>query len=212
MITQQNWVIASSNNGKITEINNLLKQYNINLRSQNEFNITDIPETGTTFIENALIKARHACTHTNLPALADDSGLVVPSLNGEPGIYSARYAGTKDNHGNSCGDSKDNIKKLIHNLKQLPDDITHHEHHKYYAYFYCVIVLLQYPSDPTPLISEGIWHGEIILKPKGTAGFGYDSIFYDPKMQMTAAQMTLAQKQAHSHRGQALRELLNNLK
>ncbi len=190
------WVIASNNSGKIKEINNFLHEKNIILRSQLSLGIKEVPETGKTFVENALIKARHACAEANLPALADDSGLVVPCLNGEPGLYSARYAGTSN--------PKDNINKLISNLKNLNPNAT-----SFPAYFYCVIVLLKTPEDPSPLIAEGRWHGNIILQPRGEHGFGYDPIFLDPELNMTAAEMGLEQKQARSHRGQALHQLSN---
>ncbi len=130
---KQKWVLASGNRGKIAEISELIKPYNINILPQSEFNISDIPETGLTFVENALLKARHACLNSRLPCIADDSGIIVPSLNGEPGIYSACYAGT--------GSSEDNINKLINNLKKLPEDKYED---KYTAYFYCVIVFLQH--------------------------------------------------------------------
>lgn len=193
MNTTQNWVIASNNKGKIEEINNLFKPYNIILKSQSEYNVQEVPETATTFIENALIKARHACEQTNLPSLADDSGLVVPSLNGEPGLYSARYSGTNND--------QDNIQKLLTKLTPQANKIIP-------AYLYCIIVLLRHKLDPSPIIAEGIWHGEITMIPKGTNGFGYNPIFFDPKYNLTAAQMTLEQKEAVSHRGQALRKLL----
>lgn len=193
MNKQQTWVIASNNAGKIREINNLLEPKNIVLKSQSSLNISEVPETATTFVENALIKARHACYEANLPALADDSGLVVPCLNGEPGIYSARYAGTNK--------SSDNIKKLITMLSNIAIE------QPIKAYFYCIVVLLRHRDDPTPIIAEGKWHGEITLTPHGENGFGYDPVFFDPELKITAAQMTLEQKQARSHRGIALRAL-----
>jgi XTP/dITP diphosphohydrolase len=191
-----NWVLASNNKGKIEEINALLNKLNINIKPQAEFNIPEIPETATTFIENALIKARHACSLASLPALADDSGLVVPALGGEPGLYSARYAGT--------GIDKDNNDKLIEKLKKL--ELNHCP-----AYFYCVLVLLQHPTDPSPMIAEGFWHGEIILTPRGTNGFGYNPIFLLPELQLTVAELSLEQKNQLSHRAQALKKLMSLL-
>ena len=199
--TEQNWVIASSNQSKITEINNLLASRNIILKPQSDYNISDIPETASTFVENALIKARHACSHVSLPCLADDSGLVVPALDGEPGLYSARYAGTKN--------SQDNIDKLLKNLKNLSDYKTDNI---YPAFFYCCLVLLKHPLDPSPIIAEGRWYGEITFDQKGTNGFGYDSIFFDSKLKLTAAQMPSEQKDMYSHRGQALQNLLRSIK
>ncbi len=198
--SKKTWIIASHNPGKISEINNLLGD-EIILKPQSEYNIPDIPETASTFIENALIKARHACTQVSLPCLADDSGLVVPILNGEPGLYSARYAGTKN--------SQDNIDKLLKNLRDLPG---HKNNSVYPAFFYCIVVLLRYTADPSPIIAEGRWHGEITFDQRGTNGFGYDSIFFDPKTQLTAALMPSQQKHLYSHRGQALRNLLQSIK
>lgn len=194
----KSYVIASNNSGKIKEINNFLANKNITVIPQASLNISDIPETGLTFIENALIKARHASREANLPALADDSGLVVPCLNGEPGLYSARYAGTNNN--------TDNINKLISKLKNLNID-----HSNIPAYFYCVLVLLQHAEDPSPIVAEGRWHGHIILEPRGEHGFGYDPVFLDPELMLTAAEMSLEQKQARSHRGQALKTLESNI-
>lgn len=189
------WIIASNNSGKIKEINNLLMSKNIELIPQSQLNITEAEETATTFVENALLKAHNATQQAHLPALADDSGLVVPALNGEPGLYSARYAGTKN--------AEDNIKKLITNLKTLGLN-----YEKFPAYFYCIIVALSHTNDPSPIIAEGKWWGEIILTPRGNNGFGYDPVFYDPELKLTAAEMTVEQKQQRSHRGIALRKLV----
>lgn len=195
------WVIASNNSGKISEINNLLIPRGISLIAQQELNISEAPEIASTFVENAIGKAIHASKYADMPALADDSGLVVPCLNGEPGLYSARYSGSKD--------PQKNIELLIHNLKKLaPETIGTSP---IPAYFYCVIVLLQHHKDPSPIIAQGRWDGEIILKPKGTQGFGYDSVFYDPQSGLTAAQMTTSQKAEVSHRGKALRSLLEQI-
>jgi XTP/dITP diphosphohydrolase len=195
MNTTTTWVLASNNTGKISEINDLLSELSVIIKPQNSFNISDVPETASTFVENAITKAIHASKHTQLPALADDSGLVVPCLNGEPGIYSARYANTKN--------TNDNIIKLIDNIKKLPNRPSIIP-----AYFYCVIVLINHAADPCPLIVEGRWDGEIILEPKGQNGFGYDPVFYDPITKLTAAEMPLKTKQSLSHRAKALKKLL----
>lgn len=194
------WVLASNNNGKIAELNDLVKEYNIILKPQREFNISEIPETGSTFIENALLKARHASSIAKCAALADDSGLVVADLSGAPGIYSARYAGTQD--------PKDNITKLTTKLKEL----NFPPEHRFAAFFYCIIVLLKFPNDPTPFIAEGTWHGEVILEPRGNNGFGYDPVFFDSKLNCTAAELSASQKHMYSHRGKALSNLLMSLK
>lgn len=206
-----NWVVASSNAGKIAELSKLLSNQNINLLLQSDLQIADAEETGSTFVENALIKARHAANLSKLPALADDSGLIVPCLNNEPGLYSARYANT--------GNPADNIKKLIHNLLTLKNKDTansanseNSENRNFFpAYFYCVLVLLQSPDDPSPIIAQGRWQGNIILSPRGTNGFGYDPIFFDPTLNLTAAEMTLEQKQARSHRANAIANLISQL-
>lgn len=198
MNSKNQWIIASNNAGKIAEINNLLASFNISLIAQQELNIPEAEEPAPTFIENALIKARHASSLGKLPALADDSGLIVPCLNGEPGVKSARYAGTRK--------PEDNIVKLISELKQLNT-----QQHEFPAFFYCVIVVIQHEQDPSPIICTGKWHGNIILEPRGENGFGYDPVFYDPTQQLTAAEMTSQQKQGASHRGKAIRQLISEL-
>lgn len=190
-------VFASSNAGKIKEIQELLKNLNLDFIPQSELGVEDIEETGLTFIENALLKARHASTITGLPAMADDSGLIVNALHGAPGIYSARYAGEPSN-------SKNNITKLLSELKNIKDA-------ERTAAFYCVLVYLTHPEDPTPLVCEGIWHGKILTTPTGSEGFGYDPIFYDPNTQCSAAQLPPHIKNSISHRGQALQLLLKKL-
>lgn len=187
-------VLASSNKGKIAEIQTLLDKHNIVISPQTERGIIDAEETGMTFIENALIKARHAASLAKLPALADDSGLVVPSLNGEPGIYSARYAGLPV-------DFNRNIDKLLTKMDGVPVE-------KRSAYFYCVIVYLRHAEDPCPIVSEGIWHGQILYQPRGDFGFGYDPIFYDFINQCSAAELEPKIKNSISHRGQAVRKFL----
>jgi XTP/dITP diphosphohydrolase len=187
-------VLASSNKGKIAEIQALLSPHHILISPQSERGIADVEETGLTFIENALIKARHAASIAKLPALADDSGLVVPYLKGEPGIYSARYAG-------SAGDFNQNIQKLLTKMEGVPIEKRH-------AYFYCVIVYLRHPEDPCPIVCDGTWDGQILLEPRGQRGFGYDPVFYDLIYECSAAELAPDVKNTISHRGQAVRKLL----
>jgi XTP/dITP diphosphohydrolase len=190
-------VLASSNAGKIHELQNMLDELNLTIIPQASLNVSDAEETGLTFVENALIKARHACEQTGLPALADDSGLTVAALQGAPGIYSARYAGVK-------ADAQANINKLLAEIRSVP--LTHRQ-----AAYYCVLVFMRHAKDPTPLICQGRWQGEILSAPKGSEGFGYDPIFYVPKENKTAAELPLHVKNQLSHRGQALRTLLKKL-
>jgi len=187
-------VFASSNAGKIRELQALLP---FNIIPQKDLHVTDVAETGLTFVENAILKARHACQTTGLSAIADDSGLEVPSLNGAPGIYSARYAGDEAN-------SQDNIKKLLADMAHIPDENR-------VAAFHCVLIFLRHAKDPTPLICQGIWHGTILKIPSGDQGFGYDPVFYDPVQQCSAAQLSLEIKNKISHRGQALQLLIKKL-
>lgn len=191
-------VFASQNSGKIQELQSLLQPWQIQLIPQSLLNVTEIAETGLTFIENALLKARHASQQTGLPAIADDSGLEVSALKGEPGIYSARYAGEPSN-------AKNNINKLLKTLENYPDQ-------KRAARFYCVLVFLRHPDDPTPLIAEGCWKGIISQVPLGENGFGYDPIFFDPEENQSAAQLSAARKNQISHRAQALKSLIDKLK
>jgi len=189
-------VLASNNPGKIREIQALLPDYAI--IPQSEFVQTEAEETGLTFVENALLKARHAAQHCNLPVLADDSGLAVNVLNGEPGIYSARYAGIGAN-------DKDNNDKLLLELAGVPfEERT--------AKFICVIVLLEHTADPVPLITQGIWEGKILLHPQGANGFGYDPLFWIPEENCSSAELPPEVKNSLSHRGQALRQLAALLK
>jgi XTP/dITP diphosphohydrolase len=190
-------VLASANIGKIKEFKELLKNFEIEVIPQAELNVEETEETGLSFIENALIKARHASQKTGLPALSDDSGLTVDSLNGAPGIYSARYAGTPAN-------DKQNIQKLLSELKDVPDD-------KRQASFYCVLVFLSNALDPVPLVCTGKWTGCILREPKGEQGFGYDPIFFVPQYHQTAAELPRAIKNTISHRGIALQSLLTLL-
>lgn len=181
--------------GKIQELQFLLSDFHIEIIPQAELNVCDADETALTFVENALIKARHACMTTHMPAIADDSGLVVPALHGAPGIFSARFAGEK-------ASSQDNIQKL---LCELAGTINRT------AYFHCVLVFLSHAEDPIPLICHGTWQGEILSQPIGENGFGYDPIFFDPLQKCSAAQLSLTAKNHISHRGKALKLLIEKL-
>ena len=190
-------VLASSNAGKVREFNQLLGGLHLEVVPQSRFNVTDAEETGLTFVENAILKARHAAQHTQMPALADDSGLEVDALQGAPGIYSARYAGPD-------ASDADNLKKLLAQLKHVPPQNRG-------ARFQCVLVYLRHALDPTPLICQGAWEGSILLEPRGSSGFGYDPVFFVPTHTCSAAELPSQTKNALSHRGQALRHLLVNL-
>lgn len=191
-------VLASGNAGKTQEIEAYIaaQGLNIQLNTQKELNIPSVPETGSTFVENALIKARHASEYSGLPALADDSGLMVDCLNGEPGVYSARYGGDST-------DFRRHMDKLIQHIQGLPSRWEP----PFTARFVCMLVFLKNPTDPIPLICEGRWEGEIILKPTGTEGFGYDPVFYVPSEGCTAAQLSPQRKNQISHRAMALQQL-----
>jgi len=186
-------VLASGNAGKLVELRAMLDGLGFAIVPQRELGVDDVPETGTTFVENALIKARHASKVTGLPALADDSGLIVDALDGAPGLYSARYAG-------SPTDDAANNAKLLQALDGLPEAQRN-------ARFYAVIVLLRHADDPQPLIAEGSWEGRILNAPRGHNGFGYNPVFLDPVHGLTAAEMEPAQKNRISHRAQALQVL-----
>ncbi len=188
-------VVASSNSGKLVEIRELLADNAIELIAQSELGIGDAEETGRTFIENALIKARHASQISGLPALGDDSGLCVDALGGAPGLISARYAGKH-------GDSAANIAKLLAELRDVPDA-------RRSAHFHCTIVVVRSANDPAPLIAEGRWHGRILDAPRGERGFGYDPIFFDPALNASASELDPPLKNRVSHRGQALSTLRN---
>ena len=190
-------VLASSNHGKLEELRSLLSGSGIELIAQSDLGVEDAEETGTTFVENALLKARHATRITGLPALADDSGICVDALRGAPGLYSARYAGE---HGNASR----NIDKLLEVMKDVPDDNRS-------AHFYCVLVLLRHADDPQPLIVEGQWNGEILRERRGSGGHGYDPVFFDNVHGQSAAEMELDFKNQLSHRGQALAMLKSKL-
>ena len=190
-------VLASSNAGKVREINEMLAGHAVRIISQSEFNVPEVAETGLTFVENALLKARNAARHTGLPAIADDSGIELDALNGRPGIYSARYAG-------EGASDADNLRKLIDDVKKLPEDRRR-------CRFVCLMVYLRHAEDPTPLIAEGIWEGIAVTTPRGTNGFGYDPIFYVPIHHCTSAELPPETKNSLSHRGQALRRLVAQL-
>ncbi|MEO7064132.1 MAG: RdgB/HAM1 family non-canonical purine NTP pyrophosphatase [Dokdonella sp.] len=191
-------VLASSNLGKLIEMREILAGVDIELVAQSSLGIDDAEESGTTFVENALLKARHATRISGLPALGDDSGICVDALRGAPGLYSARYAG---DHGNAAA----NIATLLDALRDVPVP-------QRTAHFHCTIVLLRSADDPAPLIAEGRWHGSILETPRGEHGFGYDPVFFDPVLGYSAAELDAATKHRISHRGQALarlRELLH---
>ena len=186
-------VLATSSRGKLAEIQPLLADLGYELVTQGELGVGDAIESGKTFVENALIKARHAAHATGLPALADDSGLMVDALAGAPGLISAHYAGT---HGDAAG----NIRKLLSELQGVPEEQRS-------ARFYSLIVLLRHADDPQPLIAEGVWEGRIMEAPCGDSGFGYDPIFYDPVLRLGAGEMPAELKNRVSHRGKALARL-----
>ena len=183
-------VLASGNRGKLVEMREILADLDMELVAQGDLGIDDIEETGTTFVENALLKARHASRLSGLPALGDDSGLCVDALGGAPGLYSARYAGAH-------GDAAANIDKLLDALRDVADEQRS-------AYFHCTIVLLRSADDPAPLIAEGRWRGRILHAPRGANGFGYDPIFFDIQRGMSAAELDAATKNRISHRALAL--------
>ena len=190
-------VLASSNPGKLAEIREVLADSGLELFAQSDFGIGDAEETGTTFVENALIKARHAARLSGLPALADDSGICVDALGGAPGLYSARYAGRH-------GDNAANNAKLLDTLREVADAERG-------AHFHCTLVLLRSVDDPAPLIAEGLWRGRILHAPQGAKGFGYDPVFFDPA-HGPAGELDAALKNRISHRGLALARLHEALK
>ncbi len=191
-------VLATGNKGKVRELGNMLAPLNISVVPQSDFDVPDVPETGTTFVENAIIKARHAAKLTGLPAIADDSGLEVAALGGAPGIYSARYSG-------EGATDQSNIDKLLQTMSDIPDG-------KRQARFVCVLVYLQHSEDPTPIICQGFWDGEITFTQSGREGFGYDPIFMVPSHHRTSAELSKEIKNKLSHRGQALQALIPQLK
>ena len=187
-------ILASSNPGKVREINQLLAGLDLHVQPQTDFGVPDIEETGLTFVENAILKARNAAQHTGRPAIADDSGIEVDALNGAPGIYSARYAGIG-------ASDQANLEKLLAELGDLPEE-------KRTARFQCLMVYMRHANDPTPLICQGSWEGRILFKPQGENGFGYDPVFYVPSHDCSSAELPADVKNSLSHRGQALRKLL----
>jgi len=191
-------VLASNNKGKLREFNAILGDKGFTVLPQSEFDIPDADETGLSFVENAILKARHAARLSGLPAIADDSGLEVDALNGAPGIYSARYAG--DN-----ASDEENLVKLLHDLQDVPEQART-------ARFQCLLVFMRHETDPTPLICQGTWEGRILTEPRGDNGFGYDPVFYVPKHDCSSAQLPAETKNSLSHRGQALKKLVSHLK
>lgn len=188
-------VLASGNPGKIREIQAIL--HNVQVIPQSQFNVAEPEETGTTFIENAIIKARNAAQHCQQPAIADDSGLVVDALNGAPGVISARYAG-------KAATDKANLDKLLLEMQDIPDQQRS-------ARFICVMVYIRHHLDPTPLIAQGVWEGRILHHALGNNGFGYDPVFWVDEYQCSSAQLPPELKNAISHRNQALRALTQQI-
>lgn len=189
-------VLASGNEGKLKEIQQRLNHLPYHLVTQKSLSVSSADETGLSFVENAILKARHAAKLSHLPAIADDSGLVVPQLKGEPGIYSARYSG------NNATDEKNNS-RLLERLQAYPSKSCH-------ASFHCAIVYLRHWEDPAPVICEGIWHGLISKTPSGKNGFGYDPLFWLPELGCTSAELSSETKNQLSHRGQALNQLIQH--
>ena len=193
----QTLVLASGNAGKLREFNDLLGTLGFDVKAQSTYNVPEAIEDGLSFVENAIIKARNACEVSGLPALADDSGIEVDALNGAPGIYSARYAGPDANDSN-------NNAALLKALEDTPKG-------KRSARYQCVLVFMRHAQDPTPLICQGSWEGEILVEPEGNGGFGYDPIFWVPSHNMAAAQLDKNEKNKISHRGKALKLLIEAL-
>jgi XTP/dITP diphosphohydrolase len=190
-------ILASSNPGKVREINQLLADLDLQVTPQSESGVPDAEETGLTFVENAILKARNAAQHSGRPAIADDSGIEVDALNGAPGIYSARYAGTG-------ASDQANLEKLLANLDGIPEAQRS-------ARFQCLMVYMRHAGDPTPLICQGTWEGRILFKPRGDNGFGYDPVFYVPTHDCSSAELAPEIKNSLSHRGQALQKLVSAL-
>lgn len=195
-LSTQQIILASSNIGKIKEIQAILAEHLI--VPQSVFNVTDADETGSTFVENAIIKARHAAFQCKLPAIADDSGLVVDALSGAPGVISARYAGVG-------ASDRDNVQKLLKELEDVPEE-------RRSARFISVMVFLEHAEDPFPVIAQGVWEGQILYQPIGANGFGYDPVFWVPEQQCASAELSAAVKNSLSHRSKALRSLTDLIK
>ncbi|MDD2344026.1 MAG: RdgB/HAM1 family non-canonical purine NTP pyrophosphatase [Tolumonas sp.] len=190
-------VLATGNKKKVEELNALLADLNYAVVPQSEFNVESVPETGTTFVENAIIKARHAARITGLPAIADDSGIEVDALLGRPGVYSARYAGED-------ASDQDNLEKLLEEMNGVPPVLRT-------ARYWCVLVYMRHADDPTPIICQASWEGSLATEPSGENGFGYDPIFNVPDLDCTAAELEPATKNRLSHRGKALAQLAQAL-
>lgn len=193
----QKIVLASGNQGKLKELADLVADFDFEVMAQSELGVESAPETAHTFVENALIKARHACEKTGLASISDDSGLVVAALNGEPGVRSARFAGEHSN-------DKKNIELLLHELIEVPNEERN-------AYFVSVCVFMRTANDPSPIVTQGVWHGRILLAPIGEYGFGYDPVFYVPTHHCSAAQLDPDLKNQISHRGLAMHALRTEL-
>jgi XTP/dITP diphosphohydrolase len=194
----QTLVLASGNAGKLLEFNDLLGNLGFDVKPQSAYNVPDAIEDGLSFVENAIIKARNACKVSGLPALADDSGIEVDALNGAPGIYSARYAGAE------ASDANNNL-TLLKALENIPA-------HERTARYQCVLVFMRHAQDPTPLICQGSWEGQILTESKGDGGFGYDPIFWVPSHKLAAAELDKTEKNRISHRGKALKALTQALR
>lgn len=190
-------VLATGNQGKVREMADLLSEFGFDVVAQSDYTVSEVAETGTTFIENAIIKARHAAKETGLAAIADDSGLEVDYLQGAPGIYSARYAG-------EGASDQQNLEKLLAAMENVPEA-------QRTARFHCVLVLMRHHQDPTPIVCHGVWEGRILTEPQGEHGFGYDPIFFVPEDQCASAQLEPARKKQLSHRGKALKQLFAQL-
>jgi XTP/dITP diphosphohydrolase len=190
-------VLASNNPGKVREISQLLAPLKLDVVAQAELGVAEIEETGLTFVENAILKARNTASHTGLAAIADDSGLEVDALDGAPGIHSARYAGVD-------GNGQANITRLLRELADVPEA-------QRTARFQCLMVYLRHAADPTPVICQGTWEGRVLFAPRGERGFGYDPVFFVPTHNCSAAELSPDIKNQLSHRGQALRKLLQAL-
>ncbi|CCO46535.1 Nucleoside-triphosphatase rdgB [Vibrio nigripulchritudo SOn1] len=191
-------VLATGNQGKVKEMASLLAEFGFDVVAQSDYNVSSVAETGTTFIENAIIKARHAAKETGLPAIADDSGLEVDFLKGAPGIYSARYAGED-------ASDQQNLEKLLEAMTDVPQE-------QRTARFHCVLVLMRHENDPTPIVCHGKWEGRILTEAHGENGFGYDPIFHVPEDNCASAELEPSRKKELSHRGKALSQLFDQLK
>ena len=194
----QKIVIASGNAGKLREFQQLLASCGFEVLPQSDFNVSNADETGTTFVENAIIKARHACQQTGLPAIADDSGIEVDALHGRPGVYSARYSGDNAN-------DESNNQKLLAELAKVPSE-------KRTARYRAVLAFMRHAEDPTPILCHGTWEGIILTEPRGENGFGYDPLFFVPTHNCASAELDKAEKNRISHRGKAMAELLEKIK